>query len=355
VRAEGLTAAHAVQLARAGFTKLEVGLQSINKETLKRVKRGGKPEQVALAARMLHDQGIDLLVDLIIGLPGDTAEDVAAGVEFLKTHGLGEHAQVFILSLLPGTAMRSSAAADGLVYDEAPPYRLGSNPALDADGLRDALLDAEHRLGRRLDELPRPHLVEETATPQDVFRVRLDDAPSIANAAPPGAQHVALWLSGDDLFARRDLALRAVALRLAVDPHAMLDVVLQPSAPFPLDLLDLLRARLAAATPSYAARALAHRGEDLQRRITVVLPATQVFPEDWLEALRDEVPVYRDQTARQAAARAAELGDTLPGARILDRDIDRDTWRALQAHAHPAAVCFAERSHEIAWLRRTLD
>src|SRR5262249_49737772 len=98
VRAEGLTAAHAASLARAGFTKLEIGLQSVNRDTLKRVRRGGSPEKVAAAARLLHDQGIELLVDLIIGLPGDTADDVARGVDFLRENGLGDEAQVFALS-----------------------------------------------------------------------------------------------------------------------------------------------------------------------------------------------------------------------------------------------------------------
>jgi radical SAM superfamily enzyme YgiQ (UPF0313 family) len=39
VRAEGLTPAHAAKLARAGFHKLEIGLQSVNAETLKRASR----------------------------------------------------------------------------------------------------------------------------------------------------------------------------------------------------------------------------------------------------------------------------------------------------------------------------
>ena len=108
VRAEGLTPGHAATLARAGFTKLEIGLQSVNPETLKRVRRGGSPARVAAAAKMLHDVGISLLVDLIVGLPGDTAADVAHGVDFLLEHGLGDEAQVFPLSLLPGTAISAS-------------------------------------------------------------------------------------------------------------------------------------------------------------------------------------------------------------------------------------------------------
>ena len=354
VRAEGLTAAHAKQLARAGFTKLEMGLQSVNRETLKRVKRGGSPEKVAAAARMLRAEGIDLLVDLIIGLPGDTPDDVARGVDFLLEHDLAEHAQVFVLSLLPGTAMRATAQQDGVVFDPAPPYRVLRTPTFSTEQLQRALFDAEDKLERRLDELPRPHLVAEAAQPLDVLHVDLERPEQLALASVPGAQHVALWLHGRDLFGQRERALKALELRLAVDPYATLDLVLAPSAPFPLDLIDLLRARLDRATPSYASRALALRGEDLQRRISVVLPASGSFPADFRAALRELVPVFRDQSAREAAEHAAELGVEREGARILDDKIDRALWGELVEHADSAAVCFAERAHEAAWVQRVL-
>ncbi|MDB4976027.1 MAG: Fe-S oxidoreductase [Myxococcaceae bacterium] len=353
VRAEGLTADHARRLARAGFTKLEMGLQSVNRETLKRVKRGGSPEKVAAAAKMLRAEGIDLLVDLIIGLPGDTPDDVARGVDFLLEHELGEHAQVFVLSLLPGTAMRTTAAADGVEYERAPPYRVTRTATFDTDQLRASLFDAEEKLGRRLDELPRPHLVAEPSSPVDVLTVDLDRPETLAQAALPGAQHVALWLRGRDLFGKRELALRALELRLAVDPYSTLDVVLCPEAAFPLDLVDLLRARLARATPSYASRALALRGEDMQRRLSVVLQSDG-FPADWVHALRDEVPVFREQSARQAAAHAEQLGDTLEGARIMDDKIDRAHWSVLVERADSGAVAFARREHEAAWVQRIL-
>ncbi len=355
VRAEGLTPDHAKRLARAGFTKLEIGLQSVNRETLKRVRRHGSPDLVAEAAKMLRGEGIDLLVDLMVGLPGDTSDDVAHGVDFLLEHGLAEHAQVFPLSLLPGTAMRASAAADGVIFNPAPPYRVQRTATFDEESLCEALFDAELRLGRRLDELPRPHLVEQAAEPRDVFMVNLDDALSLSAVDRPGAQHVALWLTGRDLFARRDVALKALDLRLTVDPYATLDVVLRPETPFPLDLIDVLRARLSRATASYASRSLAHRGEDLQRRINVVLPEGRTFPDDWLSALREQVPVYREQSAIVAAASAAELGDTLDSARIMDTKIDAQLWTTLVSNADPAAVTFAERSYEIAWVRGVLE
>src|SRR5439155_2752523 len=160
VRAEGLTAGHARALKKAGFDRLEIGLQSVNRGTLKRVRRGGSPEKVAEAARLLHGEGIELLVDLIVGLPGDTPDDVLRGMDFLDANGLAGEAQVFPLSLLPGTAMRATAGQDGVAFDAAPPYRVRRTATFSEEALLGTLLAAEERLGRRLDEWPRPHLVD---------------------------------------------------------------------------------------------------------------------------------------------------------------------------------------------------
>jgi len=301
VRAEGLTAQHAKKLARAGFDKLEIGLQSVNRATLARVRRGGSPGLVAEAARMLHDAGIALLVDLIVGLPGDTADDV------VRTATMSE------------------------------------------EQIRAALLQAEERLGRRLDEVPRPHLVEVPSDPPDVFHVDLDTP--LAPAAP-GAQHVALWLEGNDLFAVRDAALRAIDARLAVDPHATLDVVLAPRREFPLDLLDRLRARLDSAPSSYASRALGWRCEDLQRRIAVVLRG-EASP-GWIDAVRDLAPVFRDQRMASALRDAERLGGDLPAARITSGALSADEFRELARRADPEAVCFADRAAEAAWQTEVL-
>src|SRR2546425_8870515 len=145
IRAEGLTAQQARKLKQAGFDRLEIGLQSVNRETLKRVRRGGSPEKVAEAARMLHGEGIELLVDLIVGLPGDTPEDVLRGMDFLDANGLAGEAQVFPLSLLPGTAMRATAGQDGVAFDAAPPYRVRRTATFSEEALLGTLLAAEER------------------------------------------------------------------------------------------------------------------------------------------------------------------------------------------------------------------
>jgi hypothetical protein len=93
---------------------------------------------------------------------------------------------------------------------------------------------------------------------------------------------------------------------------------------------------------------LAHRGEDLQRRIAVVLPEGLSFPPDYVEALRREAPVFRDQTMGRALEDAGSLGESLPGARIVDREVDRRSLRSLRERADAEAVVFAGRSLESA-------
>jgi radical SAM family protein len=337
VRAEGLTAEHARLLKAAGFDRLEIGLQSVNRGTLKRVRRGGSPELVAEAARMLHGEGIELLVDLIVGLPGDTPDDVLRGMDFLDQNGLAAEAQVFPLSLLPGTQMRATAEEDGVVFDPAPPYRVQRTAAFTPETLLETLLQAEARLGRRLDEWPRPHLVDGGL---DGFSPQL-----------PGPQHAALWFAGKDLFARRAEILAALDRRLELDPHATLDVVLRPDDSFPLDLLDLLRARLEKAPPSYLARALAHRGENLQRRLAVVLRG-QSDP-DWVDAVRQHAQVFRDQPVTHALRDAERLGDELPGARITG-PATPEQLAQLSRRADGDWVAFAALPLEKAWQERVL-
>lgn len=361
VRAEGLTAARADLLAEAGFTKLEIGLQSINPKALAKSRRGGSAEKVAAAAIMLKDRGIDPIVDLIVGLPEDRPEDVLAGVDFLIEHGLEAHAQVFPLSLLPGTAMRADASTDGVRFDAAPPYHVISTETMPAGAIGALLEEAEERLDRRVEEEPRPWLVETALDDQtpDVFSLDLDrdDDAARDRAARPGAAHVALRLIGDDLWAARDRAADAIRRRLAVDPHAGLDIVLAPRRPFPLNLLGYLRQVLDAGPASYASRVLRLRGEDMQRRVTVLLAdGARGFPDDWVTAVDACVPVFADVTPAFALERAVDLGDRLPGARVVGAlPGDGESYlRALAAHSDPGAVAFADRRAELVWVERFL-
>jgi hypothetical protein len=156
------------------------------------------------------------------------------------------------------------------------------------------------------------------------------------------------------LFGARERILRLLTARLAVDPHAVLDVVLAPRAPFPLDLLELLRRRLDDAPKSYLVRALALRGENAQRRLAVVLRPEVRAPKDWGLAVSALVPVFRDQSLQAALAAPPRADDGRPGARIVEAAADVRGAEPTQEFAaldhDPDMVVFADRALEAAWV-----
>lgn len=359
VRAEGLTERHADLLREAGFYKLEIGLQSVNPVALARSRRGGSKELVLRAAKMLEARGIDLLLDLIVGLPGDGREHVAAGIDFFAEHGLARYAQVFPLQVLPGTAMRASAAEDRIEFDRRPPYRVRRTPTLEEESIEELLALAEERFDRRLDEVPRPFLcdADPSARPRDVFAVELDAGGEEPTLRDAGAAHASLWISGRDLWADRERCAAAIRARLAVDPYSVLDVVLAPTRPFPLDLLARLRDTLREEPFGYACRSGIFRDEERGRRISIVLRRDRSFPEDWIAAIREESPVYREMTLDEAYAAGSRIGTTLPSARIVaaDQRSDEAMLVAMSVLCSPDDIAFADRALERGHVERMLD
>jgi hypothetical protein len=371
VRAEGLTPQHAQLLARANFTQLEIGLQSVRSATLRRIGRGGSPDKVARAATWLKEAGIDVTVDLIVGLPGESASDILAGIDFLIEADLADHAQIFPLAVLPGTPQRTTAAADGIIYDTLPPYIVRRTSELDEAALLHVLLEAELRLGRSVDELPRPHLVSEPDPngPLDVFHIDCDSLGLASNytsiVSRPGAWHAALWVAAHDLVRHYEPIQAAISTRIATDPYSVLDVILAPKQGHPL--LDAtfaikIRTILDRDLPTYLTRVQAHRGMDLQRRLSMVLPSSvrwDSIDEQWLKLLRDTgIEVYRNATLEEALLVADELGAAYPAVRITDHDSLLTRLSAqvteLARRADPDTVTFASRRAEREWQRTIL-
>lgn len=231
--------------------------------------------------------------------------------------------------------MRSTAEADGVQFDAAPPYRVKRTATMDGDVLRGLLEHVEQRLDRRVDERPRPHLV---AAGPEVTRV--------GDRVEPGARHVALWVDG--VYEQREELGRAIDARLAVDPYCTLDVVLVAKRSFPLDLVDFVRRLLDRGPASYLTRTLALRGEDLQRRIAVVVPEGAQLSPGWSDAAAELVPVFHDRSAQHALQHLDDGPVRIVG------DVSPAQWTQLVARADADAVAFADRALEARWVRRAL-
>ena len=62
------------QLVEGGVGTVELGVQSLDEEVLHKVHRGYTPEVVERASRMLQSAGLEVGMQMMIGLPGDTPE-----------------------------------------------------------------------------------------------------------------------------------------------------------------------------------------------------------------------------------------------------------------------------------------
>ncbi len=84
-RADSITEDKLRVLRRHGVTRISVNPQTMKQETLKLIGRQHTVEQVVEAFHLARETGFDNInMDIILGLPGETQEDVAATIQAVK-------------------------------------------------------------------------------------------------------------------------------------------------------------------------------------------------------------------------------------------------------------------------------
>ena len=154
MRAEAIDEELADLLSAAGFTRLEVGLQSTNPAALKLMRRKTDLHAFAKGARRLMEKKITPVVDLIVGLPGDDLGGFERTIRFVADQQLHRDIQVFPLSILPGTEFRRRRKALGLIFEETPPYTVISTPTFSEQDIPAAFNMAEDCFHRALYAMP---------------------------------------------------------------------------------------------------------------------------------------------------------------------------------------------------------
>ncbi len=245
LRAEGITAETGRLLGEANFSEVEVGLQSVDPRAQELMGRKVNLRAFERGVRAMLDAGIRVRTDLILGLPGDTADSIRRGIDYLAATRLFTDIQVFQLAVLPGTAFRNEAESLGLKYQSRPPYYVLKTPELTWEQLYELMDEAQDAFGIEFDPFPPPAL---QSPPNDslIRTIALDlDAPP--PAWPPAehwAQVLSLELRAADFDARRDAAATAIRAVVGENPHTTLEVRLKPSArhQIALETLETLRA-----------------------------------------------------------------------------------------------------------------
>ena len=181
---EGIDSRLAEKMAKAGFVKIEVGLQSINPKTLRRIHRILRPKKFLEGLRFLQNHGIEAMVDVIAGLPGDTLPDICRSMDWVVEHEAYDSLMLYPLSLLSSTELKRRAVELELAAMPYPPYLLTRGPGLTALEMRQAFRYYEK-------------LMEEDVSP---LEMPLDIHPaSVASSHLKGLCHGVNWHSPDQV------------------------------------------------------------------------------------------------------------------------------------------------------------
>ncbi len=143
LRAEFINPERANLLAKAGINRVETGLQSLNKKTMKKLHRPLNTDSFLKGVTALKNEDIEVKTDLMTGLPGDSEESFKESLHFMKEHGLAQKLQIFRTQVLKGTELRERADEWGVIYQAKPPYQVLETKDWPREKLENSLAIAE--------------------------------------------------------------------------------------------------------------------------------------------------------------------------------------------------------------------
>lgn len=339
MRGDLITPEIASLIANAGFKSVEIGLQSIKRDTLSRSGRPGDPNMVLDGALNLKKAGVSPIIDLILDLPGDSPSDAVRTALMIRDRELHQHVQVFYLSILPGTVMRQQFRGRHM---PRPPYYRFFNEGM--GGFAEAREEIADIVGYDLDLACRPLLFDDWP---GMELIDLDVNPVLSRPMP-SFRHGTIRITSDDLWAKRYLLLEFVRTRLQADPYCVLDVILCPDKEFPLDLVDMVK-KLDNPV-DYSGRTARTLGRQGNLRVCVLLEGTDGFHRDWIASAAAICTVVVDVDS------PAELGSELWEVGVSVR-LPGDDWNLTELSLEVPSlhqVLFRDKRMEESW-SRTLD
>ncbi len=148
LRGEAIDPAQARRLAECNFSTVEVGLQSAVPEVLARVRRKNHLPRLVQGVHNLRTEGIEVYLDVILGLPGETAETFRRTLAFVEKNDLQPY-DLFHLQILSGTELKTEAIGGhhGMRWQTAPPYFVLETADLSFESLRALRLETLQHKG----------------------------------------------------------------------------------------------------------------------------------------------------------------------------------------------------------------
>jgi radical SAM superfamily enzyme YgiQ (UPF0313 family) len=127
-------------MAEAGAYRVFMGFESIQKDTLRLVKKGATPERMVEKARLVKEAGLELHASFIVGAPGDTDETLSATLDYIRL--LDPTVATFnVMEPRPGTDVFSNPDRYGITIPDR--YWYESSSWLDLPVCRNGALSQE--------------------------------------------------------------------------------------------------------------------------------------------------------------------------------------------------------------------
>jgi radical SAM superfamily enzyme YgiQ (UPF0313 family) len=270
-------------LAEAGFTELEVGVQSLNPFVLKKIHRPFRWARLQENLRLLTRQGIRLTVDLMYGLPGQGRGDVEEALRWAWNFRPA-YVQCLQTLLLPGTELRETRSRWRIASDPAPPYGVTSTSTLSREDIRavERLIHEKSAADCMTRRFVGPTL-------PDLFKERIPvsaDSVKSLDEVPGFTSRRALIISGDHLYAHRQSILAFIHRAILSEPNMLWQFVLKPAEEEPLDLLDEMVAEIRKLPNHWIDRfaSVSGWGRIASRRVFVLLKPTGRYARSWISA-----------------------------------------------------------------------
>jgi anaerobic magnesium-protoporphyrin IX monomethyl ester cyclase len=96
----------------AGCIQIDFGIESASKRVLKSIKKGTTPEQAIIALELARRNNIKSFASFMVGLPGETEDDLMENVNFLKKVK-PDYTYFNLYTPFPGTEAAESAIKEG--------------------------------------------------------------------------------------------------------------------------------------------------------------------------------------------------------------------------------------------------
>lgn len=345
-RADFITPQVADLLADCNFSVITVGLQSTNEQVLKNISRKINLQKFAQSIMYLKERGIKVMVDIILGLPGETPQSFQETLNFLTENKLvdafeddylvkgykDDDCQVFCypLSVTPGTPLRKEISKWGFKIQNQPSYRILETNTFSFSKLKEAIEQtrkvgyfepdvmfnfmhlglAEFAVGsypysgeflncpgntNKIDTPLTKIILEIDGSQQNIKQI--SDLASKLNSQL--ARTVTIWFKCNNPTKDKELIFTFLKNVSQFNPHTVWNILLETSKPFELNLIEEIKEHIYC-LPNYLdyegiffAENANHEFLRMSTRIFTIISGINNFDGAWLTQLNKSAPYYR--------------------------------------------------------------